>query len=70
MESNQADITRNTVAVYYGEENINTQTFANMPIELPDRETQDRIVDILSAIDDKIKLNNRINHNLAAKLHS
>ena len=24
MESNQADITRNTVAVYYGEENINT----------------------------------------------
>ena len=44
--------------------NINAQTFASMPIELPDRETQDRIVDILSAIDNKIRLNNRINHNL------
>ena len=44
--------------------NINAQTFASMPIALPDKETQDRIVDILSAIDNKIRLNNRINHNL------
>ena len=44
--------------------NINAQTFASMPITLPDKETQDRIVDILSAIDNKIRLNNRINHNL------
>lgn len=44
--------------------NINAQTFASMPIELPDRDTQDRIVEILSSIDDKIRLNNRINHNL------
>ena len=46
--------------------NINAQTFASMPITLPDKETQDRIVDILSAIDNKIRLNNRINHNLAS----
>lgn len=44
--------------------NINAQTFASMPIELPARDIQDRIVDILSAIDDKIRLNTRINHNL------
>ena len=44
--------------------NINAQTFASMPIELPSRTTQDRIVDIMSAIDDKIRNNNRINHNL------
>lgn len=46
--------------------NINAQTFASMPIELPSRTTQDRIVDIMSAIDDKIRNNNRINHNLAS----
>lgn len=44
--------------------NINAQTFASMPIELPSRTTQDSIVDIMSAIDDKIRNNNRINHNL------
>jgi type I restriction enzyme S subunit len=35
-----------------------------MPIILPDRKTQDRIVDILSSLDDKIALNKRINDNL------
>lgn len=44
--------------------NINAVTFANMPITLPDRATQDKIVAILSSIDDKIELNRRINANL------
>ena len=44
--------------------NINAVTFANMPITLPNRATQDRIVAILSSIDDKIELNRRINANL------
>ena len=44
--------------------NINAQTYGSMEINLPPREVQDRLVDILSSIDDKIKLNNRINHNL------
>ena len=44
--------------------NINAQTFGSMEINLPPREVQDRLVEILRSIDDKIKLNNHINHNL------
>ncbi|MDH6312672.1 restriction endonuclease S subunit [Parabacteroides sp. PFB2-10] len=43
--------------------NINAQTYANMPIELPHREYQDKIVNILSSLDNKIALNRRINDN-------
>lgn len=46
--------------------NINAQTFGAMEIKLPPRSVQDRLVEILSSIDHKIALNNRINHNLAA----
>lgn len=38
--------------------------FKRMPISYPDLETQQKISAILSAIDDKIKLNNEINKNL------
>ena len=44
--------------------NINAVTFANMPITLANRATQDKIVAILSSLDDKIELNRRINTNL------
>ena len=44
--------------------NINAQTYGSMEINLPPREVQDRLVEILSSIDDKIKLNSRVNHNL------
>lgn len=44
--------------------NINAQTFGSMEITLPPRDVQDRLVEILSSLDEKIKLNNRINHNL------
>lgn len=44
--------------------NINAQTYANMPIFLPSREQQDLLVDTLSVIDEKIKLNTAINENL------
>ena len=44
--------------------NINAQTYGAMEINLPPREIQDRLVEILSSIDHKIALNNRINHNL------
>ncbi len=44
--------------------NINAQTYANMLIELPSRKVQDKVVDILSSLDDKIALNKRINDNL------
>lgn len=38
----------------------------NFPIYVPDEKKMQSITDILSSIDDKIELNNRINHNLAA----
>lgn len=44
--------------------NINAQTYGNMPILLPSRPQQDFLVQILSALDDKIELNNQINKNL------
>lgn len=47
--------------------NINAKTFADMPLCLPDRATQDKIVAVLSSLDDKIENNNRINANLEAQ---
>ena len=45
--------------------NINAKTYGDMPITLPPRHVQDRIVDILYSIDAKIENNRRINDNLA-----
>ena len=44
--------------------NINAKTYGNMPIVLPSRSTQDKIVEILKFIDDKIDVNKQINDNL------
>ncbi len=44
--------------------NINAQTYANMEILLPAREQQDFLVQVLSPIDEKIRLNQKINENL------
>ena len=44
--------------------NINAKTYGLMPIVLPPREVQDKIVEVLKSIDDKIELNKRINDNL------
>ena len=46
--------------------NINAQTYASMPVMLPDRNKQDEIVSILSSLDDKIDLLNRENATLEA----
>lgn len=43
--------------------NINAQTYANMELPVPCRKQQDLLVDTLSALDDKIELNNKINEN-------
>ena len=48
--------------------NINAQTYANMSILLPSREQQDLLVDTLSVIDEKIKLNTAINENLEQQI--
>ena len=44
--------------------NINAQTLGNMEIPLPSREQQNYLVRVLSPIDEKIKLNQKINDNL------
>ena len=46
--------------------NINAQTYASMPIMLPERKRQDEIVSILSSLDDKIDLLHRENATLEA----
>lgn len=43
---------------------LNKTMFENIEIEVPDIETQDKIANVLSKLDDKIKLNNEINNNL------
>lgn len=47
---------------------ITRDTFSYIEINLPELETQKGIAKILSSIDDKIELNNAINHNLLQQL--
>ena len=44
--------------------NINAQTYANMPVVLPEKNVQDIIVHILSSLDAKIETNNKLNEKL------
>ena len=44
--------------------NINAKTYGNMPIVLPPRSIQNKIVSILKSLDDKIENNRKINENL------
>ena len=44
--------------------NINAKTYGAMPILLPPHNVQDRIVEILKSLDDKIEVNRRINEQL------
>ena len=46
------------------QQNLNAQLIKDFEIPLPDLQTQHRIADILTSIDDKIENNNQINHNL------
>ncbi len=46
--------------------NINAQTYALMPVVLPERQEQDKIVSILTSLDDKINLLRRENATLEA----
>jgi len=45
---------------------VNKSSFSSYTINLPDFETQRTIADILSALDDKIENNTKINHHLVA----
>lgn len=44
--------------------NINAKTYGDMEIELPSRKVQDKISSLLSSLDRKIELNNKINADL------
>lgn len=47
--------------------NINAKTFASLPIPIPSRSEQDRIVQVCDVLNDKIRVNRRINDYLAAQ---
>ena len=49
-----------------GRQRAQVDVLKNLEFALPGLEEQIKIADTLSALDDKIALNNRINHNLAA----
>ncbi len=50
--------------------NVNAQTYANMELPVPCRKQQDLLVDTLSALDEKIELNNKINENLERQVQA
>ena len=45
---------------------LNVADIRNLDVDIPDRKIQDNIAATLMALDDKIDLNKRLNHNLAA----
>ncbi len=45
---------------------INTKLVGEVPISVPSLDTQKKIASVLSVIDDKIEMNDRLNENLAA----
>ena len=47
---------------------LTLDSLRNFPVVAPDEKTMTRIVDILSSIDRKIEINNRINHNLEEQI--
>ncbi len=50
-----------------GRQRVQTDVIQNLEIDLPSLETQKQIALILSALDDKIELNNKINENLESQ---
>ena len=49
---------------------ITRETFANIDVEIPDIKTQQSISNVLSNIDDKIEINQRINNNLYGQMQA
>ena len=48
---------------------LNKGLFSKIQVKIPSLKIQKKIADILSSIDDKIEINNRINHNLEDQIH-
>lgn len=49
---------------------INTKLMSEVPVSIPEIESQQRIADILSSIDNKIELNETINENLSDQIQA
>lgn len=56
----------NSMASMTTRASLNNDILSRLPIQIPTYEEQEKIGDILYSFDKKIKLNNRINENLAA----
>lgn len=54
------------MAIGCSQRTVTLETLRNVEIDLPDRKTQDSIIEVLSAIDDKITINCLLNDNLSA----
>lgn len=54
------------LAIGCSQRTVTLETLRNVEIDLPDRKTQDRIVSVLSLVDQKIEKNSQVNDNLAA----
>lgn len=52
------------------QQNLNAQIIKNFEIDLPPLKTQRKIAAVLSALDDKIELNRRVDANLSAQLET
>lgn len=52
------------MAVGGAQQNLNAGMIKDLPVSLPDLQTQTAIAEILSSLDDKIELNNKINQEL------
>ena len=50
--------------------NLNTSILGDLPLRVPSLKTQTEIVNIIESLDDKIELNNQINHNFLDILSS
>lgn len=50
--------------------NINAQIYGNMEIPLPERKQQDYLVDVLTSLDEKIRVNQQINDNLERQVQA
>lgn len=53
------------LAIGCSQRTVTLDTLRNVEIDLPDKETQDKIVSVLGFVDEKITLNSRVNDNLA-----
>ena len=54
------------LAIGCSQRTVTLDTLRNVEIDLPDRETQDKMVSVLAFLDEKIFMNSRINDNLVA----